>query len=360
MTSNCLSLQYLGYGAFSQKIHDIASQQRIPINASIELTMRCNLRCQHCYLPPNQRTQKKADELSLSEFQRIFSELADAGCLWMMLTGGEPLLRPDFLNLYDMAKQKGFIVSLFTNGTLLNESIIDHLAEWRPFSIEISLYGATEKTYENITGVPGSFKRCMRGIELCLDRGLPLKLKTVLMTLNEHELQKMKDFSKSLGIDFRFDPVITSATDGSSYPSQFRLPIERIVQIEKEDEERSEAWPKEMEDLLSMNINVPNMYTCSAGRCSLHVDSFGRMSLCLSAREPSYDLRNGSFREGWEEFVPKILALEYPAGYECLSCPLRTVCAQCPAMGITELGDPLQIVPFLCQLSKLRHKAFDK
>lgn len=356
---NCPSLINLGYGAFSEQMHARVSQQRIPLNGSFEVTMRCNVRCEHCYIPFEQRSGSRHNELALPEIQRIFSEIADAGCLWLLLTGGEPFLRKDFLDIYDDAKRKGFIVSIFTNGTLLNEAIVDHLAEWRPFGIEISLYGATQETYERVTGIPGSYARCMRGIELLMERGLPLQLKTVLLTLNQHELAQMKQFSESLGKEFRFDPVISAGIDGDPYPSQFRLSPDQIIAAELNDPERAREWPKVYEAYKDVGVTTPRMYTCGAGRSGFHIDPSGSMSLCLVARTPSYDLRSGSFREGWERFVSSVLASEYSRSFGCSGCELRALCPQCPAMGIAEMGDPEARVPFLCELAHLRHEAFD-
>jgi len=100
------------------------------------------------------------------------------------------------------------------------------------------------------------------------------------------------------------------------------------------------------------------MYTCGAGRTSFHIDANGKLSLCLSARTPSFDLRQGSFQEGWDRFIPGVLALEYSQAFACSGCELRTVCAQCPAMGLAEFGDPEAQVPFICQLAHLRQEAF--
>ena len=180
---DCSGLSDLGYGEFSEWLHRKVGDQRIPISGSLEVTLRCNLRCQHCYIPGERRLSRKERELSLGEIQRILDEITDAGCLWLLLTGGEPLLRRDFLDIYTYAKRKGLLLTFFTNGTLVTRRIADHLAEWRPFNIEITLYGATQETYERVTGIPGSYTRCRRGIDLLLERNLPLGLKTMVMTL---------------------------------------------------------------------------------------------------------------------------------------------------------------------------------
>ncbi len=98
------------------------------------------------------------------------------------------------------------ILTIFTNGTLITPQIADYLAEWRPFKMEITLYGATQETYERVTGIPGSYERCRRGIDLLLERKIPLSLKTPVMTLNQHELEQMKALSVQPGGRFPFRP----------------------------------------------------------------------------------------------------------------------------------------------------------
>lgn len=355
----CSAVVPLGYDAFSLALHGKFRQQRIPLNGSLEITMRCNLRCEHCYLPFSTRRDPAPGELTRAEIQGLFAEMAEMGCLWLLLTGGEPMLRRDFLDIYDDAKRQGFIITLFTNGTLITQRVAEHLAEWRPFAIEISLYGATQETYERVTGIPGSYARCRRGIDLLLEHGLPLALKSVLLTLNQHELGQMQRLAQELGVDYRFDPVINAGVDGSQHPTQYRLSPEQIVTIEANDPGRSARWPQQFDEVRGKEISSRLMYNCGAGRQSFHIDASGRLCLCISARVPSYDLRQGSFRQGWEEFLPKLRQQEYSQSFECFGCPLRSVCPQCPAMSFSEFGDFESRVPFLCQLSHLRKQVFD-
>ena len=144
-------METVSYGAFSQTLHGQLHRTRAPLHASIEVTRRCPLTCAHCYnnLPMGDRDAQRA-ELTLDEHRRILDQIAEAGCFWLLLTGGEIFARPYFLDIYRHAKRRGFILTLFTNGILINERIADVLAEWRPFSIEITLYGRTRETYEQI------------------------------------------------------------------------------------------------------------------------------------------------------------------------------------------------------------------
>lgn len=356
--ADCPTLINLPYGEFSEAFHDKVMRERIPVSGSLEITARCNLRCKHCYLPLAQRAGSRQGEMSADQISRIFGQIADAGCLWLLITGGEPLLRSDFQQIYDDAKRRGLIVTLFTNATLVDERIADHLAEWQPFGVEVSLYGATQQTYERVTGIPGSYARCMRGIELLLERKVQVSLKSVLLTLNQHELNQMQALCASMGVRFMFDPVINTAIDGGLQPAQYRLTPEEIVSVERNEPAKTEALSKLFVNNKNFDTTTRKMYLCGAGRWSFHIDAAGKLSLCISARQPAYDLLAGTFEEGWYSFLPGVRAQEYSAAIACIGCALRGMCPQCPAMGWTEAGDPERVVPFLCQLTHLRYAAF--
>ena len=356
---DCVHIPELGYGEFSDRLHKKVQDKRIPISGSLEVTLRCNLGCQHCYVSHGHSGIPGQEELSFREIQRIIDEVVDAGCLWLLLTGGDPFMRRDFLDIYTYAKKKGLLVTVFTNGTLLTERVVDHLAEWRPFSIEITLYGYTEDTYERVTGVPGSHKRCYQGIERLLERGLPLKLKTMLMSLNHHELADMQAFAESLDLDFRFDPIINAGIVDSQRPIPLRLSPEEVVQIELDDPIRSTRWPEQFKQLREAKPISDKLYLCGAGKSSFHIDPFGKLCLCTSAREPGYDLRDGTFLQGWQDFLGQISNQEISEEYECGDCELRLLCAQCPAMAQTELGSPEKRVPYYCQIAHMRARAFN-
>lgn len=354
----CIGIPEIKYSDFSQRLHSRVGDQHIPIVGTFELTMRCNLRCQHCYIPTENRARKHDRELSLAEINSILDQVTDAGCFWLLLTGGEPLLRQDFFDIYTYAKHKGLILTLFSNGTLITPRIADFLAEWRPFNIEITLYGATQETYERVTGIPGSYAHCRRGIDLLLERNLPLGLKTMLMTLNQHELQQMNALAASLGVQFRFDPIMQAALDGSSRPINLRLSPEEIVGIEKADPVRARQWPMTFREKISNKEKDRNLYLCGAGKSSFHIDATGHLSVCISNRKPAYDLMTGSFKEGWEVILPQETSVQYSDHFPCGGCPVRFICSQCPALAETECQNPEARVEYLCQLTKMRYAEF--
>src|ERR1700721_1426602 len=200
-------MEQLTYGAFSADLHERQAGQRVPIQVSIEVTRRCPLECLHCYnnLPMGDLEAKRR-ELSKEEHFKLLDELVEMGCFWLLYTGGEIFARKDFLEIYTYAKKKGFLITLFTNGTIINEQIADYLAEWPPFAIEITLYGRTRETYEALTQIPGSYDRCLRGITLLRERGLPLKLKTVAPGTTNNDVFALRQFAEEeLGVEFKVD-----------------------------------------------------------------------------------------------------------------------------------------------------------
>src|SRR5437867_9457027 len=202
------SLPMIEYQDFSLGVHTKAEHTRTVVNAQIELTYGCNLHCVHCYTDCYNRPDLIKQELCYEEVIRILDQLAAEGCLWVCFTGGEIFVRKDFLDIYAYAKQKGFLITLFTNGTLFTEAIADYLKEQPPFSIEISCHGATEETFDRITQVKGSFQRFLKGIRLLVERGLPIKIKTKAMILNRQELDQIKAFVDGLGTQFSLSTVI--------------------------------------------------------------------------------------------------------------------------------------------------------
>ena len=215
------------------------------MEVSIELTHRCPLECQHCYnnLPMSDALARK-QELSFEEHVRLLDELVEMGCLWILYTGGEVFARKDFLDIYGEAKKRGFLITIFTNGTMITPKIADYLAEYRPLSIEITLYGATRGTYEELTRVPGSFDRCMKGIRLLQERKIPLKLKAVPTTINFHELSEMRQFAENLGAEFKYDALVNPRTDCSQSPLSVRLTPEHVVSIDFRDPVRKAEFRK--------------------------------------------------------------------------------------------------------------------
>jgi MoaA/NifB/PqqE/SkfB family radical SAM enzyme len=272
---------------------------RIPLSGSIAITHQCNLRCLHCYLGgetdlPEQRRQ----ELKTPQIFKIIDDAREAGCLFLLITGGEPLLRSDFTEIYRHAKSQGLVTTVFTNGTLMTDRVVKIFEEFPPLAVEITLYGATAETYEKITGVSGSYRRCIQGIERLLDRRINLRLKTVMMTPNRHEFYDMQNLAGHYGVKFRVDAGVFPRFDGDPAPLHLRLPSEEVVEKEFSDSERLQQY----ESLYRRFRGVPGgdtLYTCGAGLTSFHVDASGLLQPCVMVRSLQYDLSQGDFMTGY-------------------------------------------------------------
>jgi radical SAM protein with 4Fe4S-binding SPASM domain len=353
----CPHLPQMNYGDFSQQLHDRSLSRRIPLVGSVELTARCNLNCAHCYINlPSGHEEARKQELTLAQWRRLLDEMVEEGCLWLLLTGGEVLVRPDFLEIYTYAKQRGMLLTLFTNGTLISEPLADHLARWRPFDIQISLYGRTRETYEAVTRVPGSYDRCLRGIQLLVERQLPLSLKSMATTLNYHEIKGMQEWSESLGLKFFFDPALNPRLDGGQGPCRLRLSPEEVVALDQADEKRSQEWRGLCERFVGPHDD-DNLYRCYAGINAFHIDAYGQLSLCMMVRNGTHNLRQRPFKEAWANLYQVRDQKREPQS-PCNRCDLVYLCDNCPGWAQLETGDPESSVDFLCKIAQLRARVF--
>ena len=352
-------MDQLSYGAFSADLHQKQAGERMPMQVSIEVTRRCPLECQHCYnnLPMGDQ-DARSREMTTEEHFRMLDELVEMGCFWLLYTGGEIFARKDFLEIYTYAKKKGFLITLFTNGTLITEKIADYLVEWPPFAIEITLYGRTKETYEELTQIPGSYERCLRGIKLLQERSLPLKLKTVATSINKHEIFAMKQFAEEeLRVDFKFDAQINPRIDCSQSPLAVRLSPEEVVALDM----HAPKGASEYRRLAHQNLESPpnlsknnTVYFCGGGMNSFAVNAYGEMSICVISQQETFGIRQAGLKQAWEHSLREVRTRERTRMTKCVECRIQSLCGMCPANGEMENGDRESPVAFLCNVAHLR------
>jgi len=355
-------MEQLTYGAFSADLHQRQAGQRSPVQVSIEVTRRCPLECQHCYnnLPMGDQDARQR-EMTTEEHFRVLDELVEMGCFWLLYTGGEIFARKDFLEIYTYAKKKGFLITLFTNGTLITEKIADYLLEWPPFAIEITLYGRTKETYEALTQILGSYERCLRGIELLRSRGLPLKLKTVATSINKHEISAMRQFAEEeLGIEFKIDGQINPRIDCSQSPLAVRLTPEEVVALDL----HAPKGVSEYRRLAKHDLeNPPNLakndtvYFCGGGMNSFAINAYGGMGICVISQQETFSIRGAGVKRVWEESLLQLRTRKRTRMTKCIQCRIQSLCGMCPANGELENGDRESPVEFLCNVAHLRAAA---
>lgn len=348
----CTETTWLSNDEYFRHFNTKSAQSRIPLSGSFDLTHRCNFRCVHCYLG-DRSDRMLHEEMSTKHVVSVLDQITEAGCLYFLITGGEPLLRKDFPEIYRHAKEKGLLISIFTNGTLITDNLLDLFHDLPPRVVEISLYGATSATYEKITGVPGSYKKCINGIERLLDYNINVRLKTVLMTVNSHEFFDIETMAKDYGVKFRFDAALFPCFNGNKSPLDLRVSPEDAIEKEFSDEERVSGWKKLFERFKVQSFSE-NLYSCGAGVTGFHIDPYGTLKPCLMINNITYNLTQGSFLTGWNEAISKIRDKKAGKIFHCNKCEKILFCNGCPSLFALESGQEDVRSEYICKMGNLR------
>ena len=335
-----------------------AHRNRIPVSATLELTGRCNLRCQHCYLG-NQDEQhaRHAEERSTAAVKASLQEWVDAGCLYLLITGGDPMMRDDFAEIYRFACELGLLVTVFCDGILVDQAIIDLFREFPPRKVEISIYGAIAETYELVTRVPRSHAEAWEGIDLLCRNGIRVGLKTVLLTLNEHELDAMEAQAKERGLPFRYDAAVFPCLPvNSNEPLDLRVSPEKVVAHDLATPKRRQQWVDKMEQTRKQPES-DRLYSCGAGATGFYADPFGNFSPCLMAVHHQTAQGDHTFSELWKNELGTIQQKKKSTSNGCLTGELRGAGVHCPAMNFLETGDEEVESGYVEKTTRLRHEA---
>jgi radical SAM protein with 4Fe4S-binding SPASM domain len=334
----------------------------------LEITARCNNNCRHCYinLPAGDRAAQ-AQEMTPGEIGDIADQAIALGAVWCLITGGEPLLRPDFADIYLLLKRKGLLVSVFTNATLVTEEHLALFKRYPPRDIEVSVYGVTQETYEAVTRRPGSFARFTRGLDLLLESGVKVRLKAMALRSNVHEMPEIARFCRERTKDYyRFDPFLHLRFDRDPVRNEEirseRLSPEEIVALERADPKRFESLQQRCDKLIvpeCSQYTCTHLFHCGTGNSSFSLGYDGLFRLCSSLYHPDcvYDLRTGSLSDAWHNFVPQVRGMcsdreEFLK--TCHVCPLINLCLWCPAHAYLETGELDGQAPYFCAVAHAR------
>lgn len=345
--------------------------KRVLISFDLEITARCNNNCRHCYINlPAGDKEAKENELTQEEIVEIGKEAVSLGAFWCLITGGEPLLRKDFPDIYLSLKKKGLLISVFTNATLVTKEHIKLFKKYPPRDIEVSVYGVSKETYEKVTRIPGSFAAFRQGLNLLLKSGLNVRLKAMVLRSNLHEQPAIARFCRERTKDyFRFDPFLHLRYDGN--PSRNaeikaeRLSPGEIVALEKSDPERFQALEKGCDKLIVPQFShapCNHLFHCGAGNESFSLSYDGLFRLCPSLWHPDcvYDLKQGSLSAAWQGFIPQVREMQSERKEfleTCRRCPLINLCMWCPAHASLETGKMDAAVHYFCQVAHARADA---
>lgn len=348
-------IKEIQYKTFSLRTHKKNWQIKKPNVCQFELTFSCDLHCSYCYSDCYNRPSLLKKELNTEQVKFILDKVYNAGVIWVCFTGGDPLKRKDFLEIYSYAKEKGFIITIFTSGYSMTKDIVDYLKEKPPFVIEITLNAVNKKLYEHISRVKGSFEKAMDGLNMIVERKLPLKIKTMLTKDNLGHLDHVKRFIQGLKVKFRPSSVLYARLDGDLTPCSLRITSQDVSRFNGRDSLNS------IEDEEDCRINSQGskvmddrLFACAAGGGDgINIDPYGQMHLCNLIREPKIDLLTSSIEEGKDKLLPLARDSKFNTDSKCKYCQIRNLCLNCPGKALLEAGDQETPIEYFCKLAHL-------
>ena len=334
------------------------------IQLDMELTERCNNNCVHCYINLHEKDKvARQTELSLEKIKDILGQAADLGCLMVRFTGGEPLLREDFPDIYLHARQLGLKVILFTNATLIDDDLIDLFSHIPPLKeVEVSVYGMTKSSYDAISRARGSFERAFAGMEKLLNATIPFVVKGIFPLGHENDLSAFEQFARKIpwmtgapDMVMHYDLRARRESGKNRQIRMYRIPPESWIDHLKQVGGKSPA--NDAGRLLVASEDRQKLFTCEAGKTPC-VDAYGCVQACLLLRHPEtvYDLNTGSLKDALGCFFPAMLEkkAENPNFMaRCGRCILRGLCDQCPAKSWMEHGTLDTPVDYYCRLAHI-------
>lgn len=342
---------------FIEDIKMVTKKKHILINVYFELTYKCNLNCRHCYIVEN----RKKRELEYKEVCSILDQIRDTGCIFICFTGGEIFVRDDILDILSYARTKGLLIRIFTNGTLITPTIANRLKKLAPSSIAITLYGASEKSYKEFTGISGAYNRVIKGIRLLVKRGIRVNLHIVIVKNNVDELSQLQDLARSLGAhSVQYGAFMFSKANGSLEPLKCELPLDLtpnlILKYALRHYSRSEA--------LSMlkKKSGPHFSDCTAGSCSCAISPYAEVYPCLLFKGGGIswpNLRKENLLRIWQNPIfNKLRDIDLAHFVECKNCNLKNYCTLCYAEYYKSNYNKQE--PNYCRLAAFNKMLFDQ
>lgn len=355
------------------KLYAKAGRERIPLAGSFELLPMCNLSCKMCYVRKSAEEVKALGGLLAKEtWLEIAKNATKEGMLNLLLTGGEPFLYPDFQEILEKTMSMGLQVSINTNGTMIDEKMAKWLRVHRPVRMNITLYGASEDTYQSLCGNGEAYERMRNAVQWLKENEIPVKFNTSITPHNVHDLAKMIAFAKEQGsliqvATYMFPPV---RRDSAMVGKNDRLSPEEAAKAKVEADylqsdpkwflsqaERLSHFVPLTDEMLQKQAKLDgHEMTCRAGRCTFWVDWQGRMGNCGMYSAEKYSLKQYTVAEAWEKVVRDTNEIKYSA--VCTNCPNFRICHSCISMVYNETGDIHGRPEYICKMTEASAKYY--
>ncbi|MCR5294075.1 MAG: radical SAM protein [Lachnospiraceae bacterium] len=335
--------------SFTEELRQTAKKEGIPLSGIFELTARCNFNCKMCYVHlAEDQIREQGRELSNKEWLKIAEEARRAGMLNLTLTGGEIFVRKDFRELYAELKKMGFLVNLMSNGYLIDEETMEWLAKDPPYAMRFTLYGASNETYEKVTGIPDGFDRVSHAVDLVRKTDIPFYLMGLIIKENNADLLKLYDFARDRNLFFQHSIAVVSPVRGARQDAAAHR-----VNVTDYPLELFKNFPKI--DRLYVHKSR-QLDECAHYRTGFYVTWNGRMQLCSFLSEPSEDVLGMGFDGAWKKLLDDLAVLPEPE--ECGDCRYAGFCRRCPGVLAAECGGPDKVSDFYCGQARFAFHAY--
>lgn len=320
-------------------------------NISICLTYSCNQNCIFCFIP---KIKESRLELNTKAFKKVIDKLKDSNILALSFLGGEPFCREDFEEIYAHAKKRGFLISLYTNATLLTPPKIKFLYRYPPHTIEIPLYGLKPETHDKITQKPGSFEKTLKNIITLKEKGFNLKIKTKILRLNKEEIPHLEEFvQEKLRLPFYIHYL---TYHWNSRIQDLRIPPEELAEFLMQ---RKNDFQKAKNKAKHRRLDPP-LFKCQAGKRIFSLNPYGEVSPCLLVNSPRYSLLENDWQIIQHKLNNHVKKSTIPKEHPCRSCGLFFLCGQCPGKAELECNDQQTVVEYLCKFGRYLYSYLKK
>ncbi len=338
-----------------------AKEKKAPINGSLELLPLCNMNCNMCYVRLSREEMERKGRLrTAEEWLEIGRQMKESGVLFLLLTGGEPLLFPGFRRLYTELRSMGFVLTLNTNGTLLDETWADFFGKVPPRRINITLYGACEEDYERLCHYPGGFHKTVRAVRLLRERGVDVKLSFSVAKAVRQSMRRVFAIGEELKVPVHIDPYMMPAVRERSAPfsKQDRVLPEKAAAASLEAlrlQFDRQIYEQYVEQAIA-RVEDPDFprgdghVSCLAGNCSFTINWEGKMRPCVVMSEPSVSVFETGFAAAWKEITEETGRLRLPE--KCTACRYKPVCKVCAAAALLETGSYAGVPDYLCRYAE--------
>lgn len=346
---------------------------RYPINGTFELTLRCNLHCKMCMFrrKDSENTILEHEELNTQQWIDMARQVANAGTINLLITGGEPMLRKDFCEIYRGIYEQGFIITLYTNATMITEKVMQTLREFPPHRIGITLYGANNDSYKKVCGVANGFDRAIEGIKQLRTLPSVIEYRMTLIKDNVEDLDAICHLIEGFGECVTNTLIVFSPVRGGCMPVQeCRLSAEDSVNLSigRTVSKIEEMIPDSLKDKVRIRVSEKShecntteekmtLLGCDAGMDSYTITFDGKLIGCQMLGVFYTDTIKEGFSVAWENYPFEVHLPDEPE--ECVKCEYKNLCKVCPAVRMAECGSLNGVPKYICDFSKAMKKGVE-